>query len=121
MSAEPTSRSYVAVQERPDSVTDWSHLNDVLLEHADRLVSVLGPGWEVEGPLFEAGELRIDISRLLRESPADQEQIYLSVSLGFPTSRDDPPAPPERLPLNVSFDETNQFVAPSTSESVQSM
>jgi hypothetical protein len=104
----------LAVQQRPPTVTDWSDLNDVLLGHADRLVAVLGPGWETEGPLFEADELRVDISRLLRDDPSAKEQIYLSVSLGFPTSHDDPPTPPERLSLNVSFDESNHFHAPST-------
>jgi hypothetical protein len=86
----------------------------VLLDHADRLVSVLGMGWESEGPLFEADELRIDVFRRLRDAPQEKEKIYLSVSLAFPTSREDPPAPPERMPMSVVFEERNEYAEPET-------
>jgi hypothetical protein len=106
-------RSFTVVQSRPPSLREWSDLNDLLDDHANRLHAALGMGWDVEGPLFEAGELRIDLSREIERTPDDK--FRLAISIGHEPAPGDAPEPPEMLPLQVDVSEDRWRPASETS------
>jgi hypothetical protein len=115
MAPDPESEQYDSLLPRPEAVQEWFELEALLGERAERLMVALGSGlrestpWQVEGPLFEAGQLSIGIDRPLRSDPQKEEDIHLVISLGIEVTDD--PAPPDPLRLSVYIAEENQFVS----------
>jgi hypothetical protein len=112
MARVPLTEAYVAVLPRPETVKEWSDIDNVLEERAQRLIAALGSGWKMEGPLYEAEERYISLTRQLRVDPQKHEDVNLVVSLGIEVSGE--PLPPDPLPIMVHGVEENQFVPPTT-------
>src|SRR5690242_533246 len=102
MPVDPLRREYSAIQRRPEAVTEWGDLNDLLADDCDAILRAVGSDWQMEGPLFEADELYVHAWRAA--TSATGKAVQVSIEIGIEATRE--PSPPERIRVSLRAEES---------------